>query len=272
MQLTTTNRLLSAALVAGALFSAPAQAQSSAVTQYKLLVDSTLVLGETTGDGLLRVLNNGPANAEVRWFDPRAGAWDIQMLEAGESLLSERGHAIRVSEGTFVCLLGEAGGKEKAGYRNTSGFYSMPLASTPDKGSESKAESKAESKDKAESKSKPAAESKDKAASKSKPAAESKDKPASKSKPAAESKDKPASKSKPEADSKDRESKSKPEVKTKGGESKSVAALIDEDGDGVDDSGDGESTGITFDVGGHLMVEATGLYKDRGKSSPKIAH
>ena len=52
MQLTTTNRLLSAALVAGALFSAPAQAQSSAVTPYKLLVDSTLVLGETTGDGL----------------------------------------------------------------------------------------------------------------------------------------------------------------------------------------------------------------------------
>ena len=131
MQLTTANSLIAAALVAGTLFSAPVQAQSSAVSQYKLAVDTTLVLGATTEAGQLRILNNGPANAEVRWFDPKAGTWDAQVLEAGESLLSERGQVVRISKDTLVCLLGQAS-KEKAGLRSTSGFYSMPLVPTPE--------------------------------------------------------------------------------------------------------------------------------------------
>jgi hypothetical protein len=186
MQPITAHRLFAAALVTGTLLSAPVQAQSSELSTYKLLVDTTLVLGSTTEDGLMRVLNNGPASAEVRWFDPKAGDWDSQLLEAGESLLSERGHTVRVSQDTLVCLLGQAASsKDKAGYRGTNGFYSLPMADEkPD----------ADSKDDA-SKSKPPVKTKPEAdddKAKEKPA--SKSKPPVKTRPEAESKDDPSKK------------------------------------------------------------------------------
>jgi len=212
MPFTHANRLFAAALVAGAILSGPVQAQSTAISQYKLQVDSTLVLGETTQSGLLRVLNNGPADAEVRWFDPQAGAWNTQALEAGESLLSVLGHNVRVSENTLVCLIGKtASSKDKAGYRGTTGFYSLPLVPTPEKdGVETKPTKGSEAKRKPASKEKP--DTKDKPGSKEKP--DSKEKPGSKEKP--DSKEKPGSKEKP--DSKDKPgSKEKPDSKEKPG-------------------------------------------------------
>jgi len=129
MKLTAKN-IISAALIATTLLSsAQAQTEASGVTEYKLRVDSTLVLGTAASTGKLRVLNSGPATAEVRWFDPKVGAWSSQSLGVGQSLLSQRGKTLTISTGTLVCLIGKAADtKDKAGYRITKGYLSMPAA------------------------------------------------------------------------------------------------------------------------------------------------
>ena len=163
----TAKSIISAALVATTLLSsAPAQAQASAITEYKLRVDSTLVLGEAASTGKLRVLNNGPASTEVRWFDPKVGAWSSQILGVGQSLLSQRGRTLTISSGTLVCLVGEAADtKDKAGYRVTKGYFSMPPVPAP---------KEAKKKDKQKSKPKTQTDSKGDDAAKEKPKAEQK--------------------------------------------------------------------------------------------------
>ena len=155
----TAKSIISAALVATTLLSsAPAQAQASAITEYKLRVDSTLVLGEAASTGKLRVLNNGPASTEVRWFDPKVGAWSSQILGVGQSLLSQRGRTLTISSGTLVCLVGEAADtKDKAGYRVTKGYFSMPPVPAP---KEVKEQAKQKSKPKTKAKVKTEADSK----------------------------------------------------------------------------------------------------------------
>ncbi|MDE0892651.1 MAG: hypothetical protein OSB14_10765 [Planctomycetota bacterium] len=177
MKLTAKN-IISAALVATTLLSSsPAQAQGGGITEYKLRVDSTLVLGEAASTGKLRVLNNGPASAEVRWFDPKVGAWSSQTLAVGQSLLSQRGRTLTISTGTLVCLVGEAADtKDKAGYRTTKGYFSMPPVPAP---KEVKEQAKQKSKPKAQADSK--GDAKKKSAPKEKPKAGQKS--ASKQKP-----------------------------------------------------------------------------------------
>jgi len=152
MKLTAKN-IISAALVATTLLSSsPAQAQGGGITEYKLRVDSTLVLGEAASTGKLRVLNNGPASTEVRWFDPKVGAWSSQILGVGQSLLSQRGRTLTISSGTLVCLVGEAADtKDKAGYRVTKGYFSMPPVPAP---KEVKEQAKQKSKPKTKAKTK----------------------------------------------------------------------------------------------------------------------
>ena len=124
----TAKSIVSAALIATTLLSpAQAQAQASGITEFKLRVDSTLVLGTAASTGKLRVLNSGPATTEVRWFDPKVGAWSSQDLGVGQSLLSQRGKTLTISSGTLVCLVGKAADtKDKGGYRMTKGYLSMP--------------------------------------------------------------------------------------------------------------------------------------------------
>ena len=189
MKLSNSPLFAVAALAAGTLFTAPAQAQASELARYKLQVGTTMVLGETARDGDLRVLNNGPANVEVRWFNQKVGAWDSQVLEAGESLMGERGQVVRISADSLVCMIGHAS-KEKAGLISTSGFFSIESALSPSKGKGTK--TKPQPKTKPATKTKP--QTKSKPATKSKP--QPKTKPATKSKP--QTKVKPAAKSKPQ--------------------------------------------------------------------------
>ena len=211
MKLSNSPLLAVAALAAGTLFTAPAQAQSAELARFKVEVGATVVLGETARDGDLRVLNNGPATLEIRWFDARSRAWDSQLLEAGQSLVGERGRVVRVSEDSLVCMIGHAS-KEKAGLISTSGFFSMESALSPSKGKGTK--TKPQSKTKPQPKTKPATktkpQTKTKPATKSKP--QTKSKPATKSKP--QTKTKPATKSKPQTKVKPA-AKSKPQPKTK---------------------------------------------------------
>ena len=166
MKLTAKN-IISAALVATTLLSSsPAQAQGGGITEYKLRVDSTLVLGEAASTGKLRVLNNGPASTEVRWFDPKVGAWSSETLAVGQSLLSQRGRTLTISTGTLVCLIGEAADtKDKAGYRATKGYFSMPAVP---------AQKEVKKQDKQKSKPKTQTDSKGDGAAKEKPKAEQK--------------------------------------------------------------------------------------------------
>lgn len=182
MKLTAKN-IISAALVATTLLSSsPAQAQGAGITEYKLRVDSTLVLGEAASTGKLRVLNNGPASTEVRWFDPKVGAWSSQTLAVGQSLLSQRGRTLTISTGTLVCLVGEAAdSKDKAGYRVTKGYFSMPPAPTPE---EAKKQDKQKSKPKSQVDSKGDAKEKSKAKEKVKASKKSLGKQKSKQKQA----------------------------------------------------------------------------------------
>jgi|GEM_PF-5960160 len=205
MKLSNSPLLAAAALAAGTLFTAPAQAQSAELARFKVEVGATVVLGETARDGDLRVLNNGPATLEVRWFDAQRRAWDSQLLEAGQSLMGERGRAVRVSEDSLVCMIGHAS-KEKAGLISTSGLFSMESALSPSKGKGTK--TKPQPKTKPATKTKP--QTKTKPATKSKP--QTKSKPATKSKP--QTKSKPATKSKPQAKAKPA-TKSKPQTKVK---------------------------------------------------------
>lgn len=174
----TAKSIISAALVATTLLSsAPAQAQASAITEYKLRVDSTLVLGEAASTGKLRVLNNGPASTEVRWFDPKVGAWSSQILGVGQSLLSQRGRTLTISSGTLVCLVGEAADtKDKAGYRVTKGYFSMPPVPAPKEVKEqakqkSKPKTKAKTKAKVKTKADSKGDAKDQSKVKGKPQA-----------------------------------------------------------------------------------------------------
>jgi hypothetical protein len=166
----TAKSIISAALVATTLLSSsPAQAQGAGITEYKLRVDSTLVLGEAASTGKLRVLNNGPASTEVRWFDPKVGAWSSQTLAVGQSLLSQRGRTLTISTGTLVCLVGEAADtKDKAGYRTTKGYFSMPPVPAP---------KEVKKQDKQKSKPKTQTDSKDDDTAKEKPKVEQKPSP-----------------------------------------------------------------------------------------------
>jgi hypothetical protein len=194
MKLTTKN-IISAALVATTLLSsAPAQAQASAISEYKLRVDSTLVLGEATATGKLRVLNNGPASTEVRWFDPKVGAWSSQTLAVGQSILSQRGKALTVSTGTLVCLVGQkANTKDKAGYIFTKGYFSMPMAPVQDEKEQAKQKTKPKTGSKGDAKDAGEAKEKTKAGSKGgvEDKGEAKEKPKSAQKRLSKQKSKP---------------------------------------------------------------------------------
>lgn len=66
--------------------------------------DAEIIYAVATSSGDLKVVNEGPGRARVRWIDPATGAEDLEVLGDEEVLFTNGQLGARVSAGTLVVI------------------------------------------------------------------------------------------------------------------------------------------------------------------------